>query len=202
MRCDVEEATTVWLVRHGLPEGVDGRCYGRHDLRLSPEGSIQASGIANRLASEPISHIYSSTLRRSVETAQVIAEPHGLPVQTVDALAEIHFGDLEGLTYEEIEVRYPDIFRAWMERPTEVTFPNGESFRDMRQRVLDALESVLAISHSQTIAIVTHAGVIRLVIAEVLSIPHPHIFRLAQRHAAVNRLKYFDHGAVVELMNG
>jgi alpha-ribazole phosphatase/probable phosphoglycerate mutase len=197
----MDQPTTVWLVRHALPDGVEGRCYGRYDARLSAEGIGQARELAQRMAHEPLSQIYSSTLRRALETAQILAEPHRLPVQRLDEFIEIHFGDFEGLTYEEIQTRYPDIFRLWMERPAETKFPNGESFSDLRKRVLGALESLLERHRKESFVVVSHAGVIRLIIAEVLGLPDQRIFRLAQRPAAINRISYFDHGAVLELMN-
>ena len=198
----MDESTTVWLVRHGIPNDAEGRCYGRHDLALSPEGIRQAKGVAQQLACEPISHVYSSNLRRAVETAWIIAEPHGLNVQTVDELAEMHFGDLEGLTYHDIQQRYADIFESWMMRPAETQFPNGESFTRMSGRVLGALDVLLSRHCNQTIAVVAHAGVIRLVLGKTLSIPDNQIFRLAQRYGAINRIRYFEDGPIVELMNG
>jgi alpha-ribazole phosphatase len=198
----MNEPTTIWLVRHGLPEGAAGHCYGRNDIPLSPQGIRQANEISKQLEDQPLSHVYSSALRRAVETARVLAEPHHLTVHAIDEFAEIHFGDFEGLTYEEIRARYPDAFRDWMERPTETRFPNGESFSEMRTRVLRALELLLARHQQQSIAIVAHAGVVRILVAEALSIPHHQIFRLAQRYAAINRIDYFDHGAIVELING
>src|SRR5437773_7063243 len=115
----MDEATTVWLVRHGSPEGIDGRCYGRHDAPLSSEGITQARRVAQQLASEPISHIYSSTLRRALETARIVAEPHELNIQTVRELEEINFGDFEGMTYQDIQERSPEIFESWMTNPTQ-----------------------------------------------------------------------------------
>src|SRR3989442_12202645 len=126
------QPTTVWLVRHAVSDGIDGRCCGRYDVHLSAEGILQAKVIAKQLAEEEISHVYSSSLSRAVETARILAESHGLPGQIVEALGEMNFGDLEGLTYEEIEKRYPDVFRSWMKQPTETQFPNGESFPKMR----------------------------------------------------------------------
>src|SRR5207247_1287191 len=128
--------------------------------------------------------------------------PHDLPVDTMEALTELHFGDLEGLTYEEIQTRYPEIFLSWMERPTETQFPNGETFQEMRRRVLGALDLLLARHPKKSIAIVAHKGVIRLLVAQALSIPDAQIFRIAQRDAAINRIDYFDYGAIVELVNG
>src|SRR5215475_9915469 len=105
----MEEPTIVWLVRHGLPEGMDGRCYGQYDVRLSAEGIRQANVIATQLAGKRLSHVYSSLLRRAIDTAQIISGQYRIPVETMNELSEIHFGDFEGLSYEEIETRYPDI---------------------------------------------------------------------------------------------
>jgi alpha-ribazole phosphatase/probable phosphoglycerate mutase len=130
-----------------------------------------------------------------------VAEPHSLPVQPMEELAEIHFGDLEGLTYTEIEVRYPDLFESWINRPEQTRFPNGESFAEMRTRVLRAQDLLLARHSGEHIAVVTHAGVIRLLLCEALSIPARLMFRLAQRYASINRIEYFPHGPIVQLMN-
>ena len=194
--------TTVWLIRHASPDGVNGRCYGRHDVPLSAEGVNQAKQISAQLADESIANIYSSHLRRAFDTGRIIAEPHGLAVRPVEDLAEIHFGDLEGLTYEEIEKRRPDIFESWMSRPTETQFPNGESFQQMSIRVLRAFDSLISNHRNQSIAVVAHAGVIRLLLGKALSIPGSEMFRLAQRYGAINRIRYFDDGPIVELING
>lgn len=198
----MEDLTTVWLVRHGLPDAVEGRCYGRYDVPLSPEGILQAENVARGLAKESIAHIYSSGLRRALDTARIIAEPHGLTVQTMDELAEIDFGHFDGLTYEEIEKQSPDVFQSWMARPTEIQFPNGESFREMSLRVNGAFDVLLSRHHNQSIAVVAHAGVIRIILCKALSIPEKEVFRLAQRYGAINRITYSEYGPVVELMNG
>src|SRR5262249_19092913 len=144
---------------------------------------------------------YSSPLSRAVETVRIVVEPHGLPFQIMKELAEIDFGDLEGLRYEEVQDRYPEIFHSWMTRPIETRFPNGENFTQMSARVLSALDLLLSRHRGQCIAIVTHAGVIRLILAQALSIPDNQIFRLEQDYGATNRIDYFDHGPLVKLMN-
>ena len=196
------EATTVWLIRHGLTVGGTGRCCGRYDVRLSTDGLQQANAIGSRLAREPVSQVYSSDLSRALDTARLIVESHRLPIHTLTDLAEINFGDLDGLTFTEIQERYAGILESWMTRPTLTHFPNGESFAQMRARVLAAFELILSRHSRETIVIVTHAGVIRLVLAAALSIPDDRIFRLAQDYGAINRIKYFDDGPIVELMNG
>ena len=198
----MDAPTTIWFIRHGLPDGADDRCCGRYNVRLSTDGIQQAKAIATRLARESISNFYSSNLSRAVETARIVVEPHGLLFQTLDELAEMNFGDLEGLRYEEIQQRYPEIFQSWMTRPTETRFPNGESFTEMKGRVLSTLDLLLSRHRNQSIGIVTHAGVIRLIIAQALCIPDNQIFKLVQDYGAINRIEYFVQGPVVKLMNG
>jgi alpha-ribazole phosphatase len=198
----VENVTTVWIMRHGEADGMNGRCCGRYDAPLSVEGVEQAKRVAAQLARESISHMYSSNLQRAFKTAQIVAEPHGLAVETIEELAEMNFGDLEGMTYEEAEQRFPAVFQSWMTRPTETQFPNGESFHQMNERVLGAFDSLLHHHRNQSIGIVAHAGVNRIVLRRALSIPGDEMFRLAQKHCAINRVRYVEEAPIVELING
>ena len=198
----MDDSTIVWLIRHGSPDGMDGRCYGRYDAPLSAEGIQQAKVVAERLARESISHVYSSGLSRAVETARIIAEEHHLSVETIDDLAEIDFGEFEGLRYEDIERRYRDVFQSWMTRPTETEFPNGESFTQLSARAIRVMDLLISRHRKQSVVVVTHGGVLRVVLGKALSIPDEQIFRLAQGYGAVNRIRYFEHGPIVELING
>lgn len=198
----MEQPTTVWLIRHGEPDGMESRCYGRCDIGLSEKGFRQARLLAGRLAREPLAHIYSSPLRRAIQTAEAIAEHHQLPIEPVDAFVEIHFGDFEGLNYDEIQKRYPDLYQSWMEHPTETRFPNGETFQEMRQRVLLEWAVLLPRHPKRSIAIVAHGGVIRTIVAQALSLPDSRIFAIGQRYAAINRIDYFERGPLVDLFNG
>jgi len=194
--------TRFWLIRHGaLVEEARNRCYGTLDFALSETGRAQVARAAEYLAKEPLTAIYTSSLSRALESARIIATPSSAPIHIDPDLREMNFGDLEGLTYDEIATRHPDIYRQWMNAPTEVQFPNGESFREMRARVLQAFAAIQAESEGQTVAIVTHGGVIRMLIAWALQIPDNCLFRLAQDHAAVNLLTVTDGFPSVELLN-
>jgi broad specificity phosphatase PhoE len=157
--------------------------------------------VARRLTGEPIAAIYSSPQRRAIEGAHLIAQPHARSCEIVAGLREINFGDFEGLTYDEIATRYPDLYRQWMETPTEVQFPNGESFAEMRIRVFSAFAEIQQRNDGRTFAIVTHCGVIRIVIAQALEMPEHCMFRLAQDYAGSNLLSWTEGYPSLQLLN-
>jgi alpha-ribazole phosphatase len=194
--------TRLWLIRHGEPAAeARRRCYGALDVGLSEHGRAQMSEVAVYLRSDPPTAIYASPRSRALESARILAAAHFCPVEVIPDLREIDFGDFEGLTYDEIAARYPNLYRRWMETPTEVEFPNGEAFAEMRARVLRAVDAIRCTSAGQTAAIVSHGGVNRILIAQALQMPDHCLFRLAQDYAAINLLQYFDDSPSVQLIN-
>ena len=138
---DPGAAARVVLVRHAeTEESARGRCYGRLDVALSPRGKRQAQALVDALAGHPLAAVYTSPLARALDTARPLAAARGLEPAVLSAFSELDFGEVEGMTYEEIEARWPELFRAWMEDPAGVRFPGGESLADLRARVLPALE--------------------------------------------------------------
>jgi alpha-ribazole phosphatase/probable phosphoglycerate mutase len=119
----------------------------------------------------------------------------------LEALREIDFGAFEGLTYEQIQNCYPALYRQWMESPTEIQFPDGEGFPAMRQRVLEAVDRLRQVHAGESIAIVAHGGVNRILLADALEIPPAKIFRIGQGYAAVNRIDYIGKEPLVEKLN-
>src|SRR6266571_380789 len=125
------------LVRHGEPEEqVHGRCYGSLDISLSDRGRDAVHAKIKSLGNLPPAALYTSPLRRAAESAAIASARFGLKTNVAQELREINFGAFEGLTYPEIEERYPEDYRLWMECPTEVRFPGGECFADMKVRAL------------------------------------------------------------------
>ena len=195
--------TKIWLIRHGQPaEEARQRCYGSLDVGLAEIGRAQMEQVADYLKSESFSAIYTSPRTRAIESARILATVANCPVEIESDFREIEFGDFEGLTYDEIASRYPDLYRQWMHTPTEVKFPNGESFTQMRLRVLGSFHEILSKWSGQTIAIVSHGGVNRILLAWVLQMPDSCIFRLAQDHAAINLVRFVGGLPIVQLMNG
>jgi alpha-ribazole phosphatase len=179
------------LVRHAKADAsARGRCYGSLDVGLSATGRSQCSSLARMLAPEPVAAVVSSPRVRAVETAVAIAEPHGIEVHLDDRLRELDFGELEGRTYDEIAATLPELYAAWMTTPTVVRFPGGECYADLRARSLAAVASLHDAYQGQTVVTVTHGGVVRAVLSDVLGIPDEHIFRIAVDPGSVNVVEW------------
>jgi alpha-ribazole phosphatase len=150
--------TIVHFIRHGETEwNVTGRIQGQSDVPLSPRGHQQACELADRLSGSAIGEIWSSDLQRALDTARPIAARLGLEVHVTPALRERDFGDNEGKHDEEVFPLRPLAF--W--RDPDTTHPNGESRRDVWNRVAAFLDELLADPRAEEIALVTHGGPIR-----------------------------------------
>ena len=200
----MEGNTRIWIIRHGEPSPeTRGRCYGHLDVELSCEGRKQVQTVADRLNGETIRTIYSSPRRRALESAAILAAQLHAAVTIEERFREIDFGTFEGRLYDEIAQEYPEIYRQWMEYPTETQFPNGESFVQMQTRVTEAAQALYARHRGETIAIVSHGGVNRILLAAALGVANENFFHIAQRFAAMNQVVLIggDYPSV-ELMNG
>jgi broad specificity phosphatase PhoE len=181
------------LVRHAAAEeAARGRCYGSLDVGLSTHGRLQCAALADSLVSEPVAVVVASPRVRALETAVAIAEPHGLEVGVEPDLRELDFGELEGRAYDEIAASLPDLYAAWMTRPTEVRFPGGESYYDLKARSLAAVAALRSSHDGETVVAVTHGGVVRAVLGDVLGIPDERIFRLSVEPASISMVEWLD----------
>lgn len=193
--------TRLILLRHGEPdETVLGRCYGRLDPGLSHRGRDQMRQAWRLLENQSPSAIYSSPSRRAVESA-ALRSLDTPAVAIDDRLREIHFGAFEGLTYDEISIRYPQQYDQWMTRPTDVVFPDGEGFATMSARVREALEQIRRRHSGETVVTVSHGGVNRVALGQALDLDPRRIFRLAQAYACVNVIDYVVGESMVLVMN-
>jgi broad specificity phosphatase PhoE len=196
------DATRLLLVRHGeVEEGARGRIYGRLDPALSPLGHAQAEAAARWVAGERPVAIYTSPSIRARDTAVPIASALGLTPVDEPRLREIEFGELEGLTFAEAERRDPVTWREWMERPGEVRFPGGECWDEIRGRAVDAAEAIAAAHPRSPVAVVTHGGVIRALLAEALALPASRTFRMEVGFGSLTILRREPFGWMVEAVN-
>jgi broad specificity phosphatase PhoE len=194
--------TRVLLIRHLEPdESVSGRAYGALDVPLSAAARRSAEGLARALEDVPLVAVYASPLRRALETAQPIAARHGFAPLQHDGLRELDFGEFEGERYADLREGNPKLFREWMTDPTRVSFPGGESFSDLRRRAVMSAEEIRRGHPGGTVAVVTHGGVARAILAAVLEMPDEALFRLDQPYGAVSVIDWFDATPVVRLIN-
>jgi alpha-ribazole phosphatase len=190
------------LVRHAETElSARGRCYGSLDVGLSESGRDQCHALARALAAEPVAAVVSSPRLRALETARAIADPHGLEVRVDAGLGELDFGELEGRTYDEIAAELPELYTAWMTRPTEVRFPGGESYRDLEQRSLAAVALLLTEFRERTVVAVAHGGVVRAVLSDVLGVPDERVFRISVAPASLSIVEWVDDVPLVRCVN-
>lgn len=194
--------TKIYLIRHGETEGAEARRYKGHiDVPLSEKGIEQIKRVADFIADNIITAVYCSDLGRAIKSAEIIAAPFGLKPEIVKDLKERSFGVWEGMSFDEIKEKWPDAFNAWAANPLKFSPMDGESTIEVRDRVIKAFEEIINKHNGQTIAIVSHGGVIRVLLSELLGMPLENIFRIAQDYAAVNVVEMWDY-PVVKLING
>ncbi|CAK9185842.1 unnamed protein product [Ilex paraguariensis] len=155
----------IIVVRHGETEwNVDGRIQGHLDVELNEVGRKQAAAVADRLSKESaVSAVYSSDLKRALETAQVMASSCGVPeiIQDPD-LRERHLGNLQGLTSHEVANLKPNDYEACTSSRTDQEIPGGgESFDQLYHRCTSSLERIAMKHIGKRVVVVTHGGVLR-----------------------------------------
>jgi alpha-ribazole phosphatase len=196
--------TRIVLCRHAeTDETGRGRLCGALDVGLSAHGREQAVALAGALAALPVTALYTSPHRRAVETARPLAEALAVEAVELLALREIDFGSADGLTADELCVRHPAVYDTWVTTPTTVRFPGGESYEELRARCTAGLSDIVSRHEGGTVVAVSHAGVVRALLASCLQMPDEALFRIDQRYASVNVVDWHDDGTpIVRLLNG
>lgn len=198
--------TTLYLIRHGETEGGEVRRYkGSIDVPLSERGVRQMSEAASfleRYLRGIAPSIYCSPLSRALRSAEILAGTYGTRPVIIKDLRERHFGVWEGLTFAEIRERYPLEFDAWAGNPLAHSPREGESTLEVRDRVIPALNRLLDTHRGESVMIVAHGGVNRVILCHLIGIPLENIFRIEQECAHLNIIELWDDYPVVKLLNG
>lgn len=161
------------LLRHGATDwNLEGRCQGATDLELNETGFRQAQEAGAALSGDRIDAVYSSDLKRALQTARCISQPHGLTVTVDPSLRELDHGVLEGLTFEEIRSGYPDFMRVWRAEPAEASLPGGERLIDVERRAWEGLNGIVG-RHGpgETVVIVSHNFPILAILCRITGTP-------------------------------
>jgi broad specificity phosphatase PhoE len=184
----------VFMVRHGATVlSAEDRFAGATDVALSDEGREQTLRLAQRLNGEKIVAVFASPLGRTVETAQILAKPHELEVQTRDGLREISHGRWEQLTRREVEERFPEEAAEWEKDPYTFAPVGGESGLAVTARALPVLLQLVREHPGQNILVVSHKATIRLLLSSLLGFdPRRYRDNLDQKPAALNIVDFRD----------
>lgn len=177
---------TIVLLRHGATVETGQRRYlGRRDVPLSEQGQDQMLQCAEQLRTFSVETIYSSPLTRCRRSAELIGEILGISVEVERDLIEINLGDWDGLPVETVLTKYPEAYAERGRNLSGYRPPDGECFNDVDKRVWPVLKKITRIP-GESVAIIGHAGVNRVLLCHILGLPLNNLFRLGQDYGCIN----------------
>jgi broad specificity phosphatase PhoE len=196
--------TRIIVVRHGQTawnEGEGERFRGRAEVELDDQGIRQARATAARLAQWKAAAIYCSPLKRALSTANILAKPLKLPVQPMEGLIDIDYGRWQGLSLKEAAKEDSKLYKLWLKSPHLVTFPQGESLEQVQKRVVSAVESLIPQHPGQSIVLVSHKVVCKVLFCSFLGLDTSHFWQLQQDPCAVNLVEVSESAVSVVSLN-
>ncbi len=178
------------LVRHGETELNTKEVYrGRIDVALNETGMKQAALLGEALKDMELEAVYSSPMKRALSTAEAVARPHGLAVQTTFGLMDLDFGYWQGVPRAVVREKYPEEFIAWRDRPSTARIPGGEGLSDVRERVMGLVEE-LGQKHKGNVALVSHRVVHNVLICSLLGLDNTHFWNINFDNCATSTFVY------------
>ena len=182
--------TRIIIVRHGETDWNVGEVFrGRLDIGLNETGLAQAEALGQHLADINVKAVYSSPLKRALDTAGAIASHYQLEVGIARGLVDFNYGAWQGLTQQEVKERYAELYPRWLAEPHLVTMPDGESLDDVVERVRQVVETVVA-SHEGTVVLVSHRVVNKVLICSLLGLDSSHFWNIRQDVAGMTVFEY------------
>ncbi|MCR4393292.1 MAG: alpha-ribazole phosphatase [Dehalococcoidales bacterium] len=192
----------LFLVRHGETDSNSAfRYWGKTDVGLGSEGIRQAEQIRDRLADQRIDCIYTSDLRRTRLTAEIIARPHQIDIINCPELREIDFGEVEGLDFKEVQAKFPEVARKWIQHDPELVYPGGESLLQLDERIARFRSRLSAHAPQETVLIVAHSGVLRTLICQLLGMDLKYRWNLRIDLASLSIVETYPNFAILSLLN-
>lgn len=195
--------TKLILVRHGHVEGISPeRFRGRADLPLTETGRREAEATAKYIAASwrPAA-IYTSPMGRCVDTGAAIGKALGLTPSVVLRLNDIDYGDWQGLTRDEAHARWPAEIDLWYAHPDWAALPNGESLQQVLARVVSTVRDIVRRRPDDTVVLVAHDSVNRVLLLHALELPLSRYWRIKQSPCCINELDCGPHGFTIHSIN-
>ena len=192
-------ATRIVIVRHAQPHG-GALVLPTPEVELDETGVEHAERLSHALASRSPAAVYSSPYARTVQTAQPLAALLGLEAVAVPDLREIDFGKVAGLSLEEVARDHPELM-SWTTAPSAVVFPGGEAVEAVRDRAVPAVETLVRAHPGETVVVICHGVVIRVVLACALEMPLDAMFRFDIPYGSTSVIDWFDGRPLVRSVN-
>lgn len=185
------------LVRHGHVEGIEPQRFrGRTDVPLTPEGRRQAVATAGCIAARwHPAMIYTSPLKRCIQTASEIAGACGAPLVVDEDLNDLDYGSWQWHLHTEVRASWPELFDRWLTAPQLVRFPEGESLQDLLARAADVVRRALERHPVETVVLVSHDSVLRAMLLQLLDQPVSGYWRLSPAPCSISEVDMIGHGA-------
>lgn len=182
--------TKLILARHGETDwNVTEVFRGRIDVDLNETGAKQAELLARYLSSFKPDAIYSSPLRRALKTAEAIARHNQLTVNIAPGLIDFDFGEWQGLSHQQVQTKYEELYTRWINHPEQVRIPAGETLDDVRKRATVAVDEAIA-RYEGAIVLVSHRVVNKVLICALLGLDNSHFWSIKQDPCAITIFNY------------
>ena len=179
----------LYLIRHGQTDwNLEGKIQGRTDIPLNQTGLEQAAMLAKGMEHRPVTRIFSSPLKRALQTAQIIGESRNAPVEIVEDLQEVDFGRWEGLTWEQARQQDPEIYKRWLLNPVEAAPPGGELQDEVRRRMGRAVRTLMERMDGDA-AVVSHGAALAYLV-EYLMRDHPLEREFIVENSSITTIEY------------
>lgn len=185
--------TRIFIVRHGETDGNQKKIYRGHwDLPLNQNGQAQVKKAGKALKSVHLDAIYTSPLKRAVQTAEAVAAHQDVEPEEDESLIDIDYGEWTKLPDAEVAEKFPEQYQQWKQSPETVLFPGGEGLPSVRARVEPALKQLAEEHPDQTIALASHRVPIKLLICAALGLPDSAFWQIQIDTASISALDYID----------
>lgn len=176
----------IILARHGETAwNVEEIFRGRLDTELNETGVKQAQLLAEYLSRSDVKAVYSSPLRRALQTAEMIAGYHRLEVKITPRLTDFDFGEWQGLSHNKVKDRYRGLYEKWVNHPDRVKIPSGESLQDVRKRATGVVEEIINRTTGGSVVLVAHRVVNKVLICALLGLDNSHFWDIRQDTGAI-----------------
>ncbi len=196
--------TRVILIRHGQTawhsDGLE-RAEGRAEVDLDETGVWQARATAARMGRCQMDAVYSSPLKRALATASIIGARRGLTPRPEPGLVDIDYGRWQGMTHGEVRTDDPAMYNLWLNRPQKVIFPGGEGLAQVRERSVGAVQALIPRHDKETVLLVCHKVVIKVLLCHFLGLDDSHFWRFQQGFCTLNVVDAGKGLAVLHLLN-